>query len=53
MLQDLERGRALEIDALLSVVVEMAGLVGVGVPFCELILGLVRQRARVLGLYGR
>ena len=53
MLQDLERGRTLEIDALLGVVVEMAGLVGIAVPICELVLGLVRQRARVLGLYGR
>jgi 2-dehydropantoate 2-reductase len=52
MLQDLERGRTLEIDALLGVVIEMAGLVGVAAPVCELILGLVRQRARVVGLYG-
>jgi 2-dehydropantoate 2-reductase len=53
MLQDLEHGRTLEIDALLGAVVEIAGLVEVAVPVCELILGLVRQRARILGLYGR
>jgi 2-dehydropantoate 2-reductase len=47
MLQDLERGRPLEIDALLGAVVEMARLVGVATPMCDTILGLVRQRARV------
>jgi 2-dehydropantoate 2-reductase len=46
MLQDLQRGQKLEIDALLGVVVEMGRLVGVATPICELILGLVRQRAR-------
>jgi 2-dehydropantoate 2-reductase len=51
MLQDLERGRALEIDALLAAVVEMARLVGVATPISELILGLVRQRARIAGCY--
>jgi len=53
MLQDLERGRVLEIDALLGAVVEMAGLVGIAAPICEIILGLVRQRARVAGCYPR
>lgn len=47
MLQDLERGRPMEIDALLGAVVEMARLVGVATPMCDTILGLVRQRARV------
>jgi 2-dehydropantoate 2-reductase len=47
MLQDLERGRPLEIDALLGAVVEMARLVGVATPMCDTILGLVRQRARI------
>jgi 2-dehydropantoate 2-reductase len=51
MLQDLERGRALEIDALLGAVVEMAGLVGVETPICDIVLGLARQRARVAGCY--
>ncbi len=49
MLQDFERGRALEIDALLGAVVEMARLVGIATPTCEIVLGLVRQRARVAG----
>lgn len=47
MLQDLERGRPMEIDALLGAVVEMARLVGAATPMCDTILGLVRQRARV------
>jgi 2-dehydropantoate 2-reductase len=47
MLQDLERGRPMEIDALLGAVVEMARLVGAATPMCDTILGLVRQRARI------
>ena len=51
MLQDLERGRPMEIDALLSVVVEMARLVDLPAPACETVLALVRQRARIAGCY--
>jgi 2-dehydropantoate 2-reductase len=51
MLQDLERGRPMEIDALLGVVVELARLVKVDTPNCDLVLGLVRQRARLAGCY--
>lgn len=47
MLQDLERGRPLEIEALLGAVVEMAGWVGVDMPIGRTILALVRQRAAV------
>lgn len=49
MLQDLERGKSLELDALLGAVVEMGRLVGAVTPMCEAILALVRQRARVAG----
>ena len=45
MLQDLELGRPLEIEALLGAVVELAGWVGVDTPTCRFILALVRQRA--------
>ncbi len=45
MLQDLEKGRPLEIEALLGAVVEMAGWVDVPVPISQVILALVRQRA--------
>ena len=48
---DLERGRPMEIDALLGAVVEMAHLVGLPVPTCETVLSLIRLRARVAGLY--
>jgi 2-dehydropantoate 2-reductase len=51
MLQDLERGRPMEIDALLGAVVEMGRLTGVATPICDTVLALVRQRAAVAGLY--
>jgi 2-dehydropantoate 2-reductase len=51
MLQDLERGRPMEIDALLGAVVELARLVKVDTPHCDLVLALVRQRARMAGCY--
>ena len=47
MLQDFERGSPLEIDALLGAVIEMARLVDVATPTCEVIFNLVRQRARI------
>ena len=51
MLQDLERRRPLEIDALLGAVVEMGRLTGLPAPTCDTVLALVRQRAAVAGLY--
>jgi 2-dehydropantoate 2-reductase len=51
MLQDLEAQRPLEIDALLASVIEIGSLVGVPTPYCDTVLGLVRQRAANLGLY--
>ncbi|HEX7007113.1 MAG TPA: 2-dehydropantoate 2-reductase [Alphaproteobacteria bacterium] len=51
MLQDLERGRAMEIDALLTAVAELGTLVGVPTPAIDIVLALVRLRARVAGLY--
>ncbi len=52
MLQDLERGRPMEIDALLGAVVELGELTGVATPACALVLALVRERARLAGSYG-
>jgi 2-dehydropantoate 2-reductase len=49
MLQDLERGRPMEIEALLGVVVELSELVGVSVPTSRTVLALVRARARAAG----
>jgi 2-dehydropantoate 2-reductase len=51
MLQDLERGRPMEIDALLGVVVEFADLTGLPAPTCRTVLHLVRARARAAGCY--
>lgn len=51
MLQDLERGRPMEIDALLGAVVELAERVDVAVPTCRTVLALVRARGRTAGSY--
>jgi len=53
MLQDLERGRPMEIDALLGAVVELGGVTGHAMPNCEAVLALVRERARLAGCYDR
>lgn len=47
MLQDLEHGRPMEIDPLLTVVQEMGRLVGVATPMCDVVLGLIKQRERM------
>jgi 2-dehydropantoate 2-reductase len=46
MLQDLERGRPLEIDALVGAVVELAGLVSVATPTIAAVLGLLELRVK-------
>ena len=51
MLQDLERGRPMEIDALLTVVQEMGRLVEVDTPTIDVVLPLLQQRARIAGCY--
>jgi 2-dehydropantoate 2-reductase len=51
MLQDLERGRPMEIDALLGAVVELGELTGTETPLCDAVLALVRERARQSGCY--
>jgi 2-dehydropantoate 2-reductase len=50
MLQDLERGRPMEIDALVTAVQEMGRLVEVPTPTIDAVLALVRMRARTAGL---
>ena len=52
MLQDLERGRPLEIDALVTAVQEMGRLVELPTPTIDTVLALVQLRARVAGCYG-
>jgi 2-dehydropantoate 2-reductase len=51
MLQDVEAGRAVELDALVSAVRELGALAGVPTPFTDVLLGLARVQARRLGLY--
>ena len=51
MLQDVEGGKPVEIDALVSVVREMGEMTGVPTPFTDALLGLARLHARTLGLY--
>ncbi len=51
MLQDLERGRPVEIDALLTVVQEMGRLVDIETPVIDVVLPLVQQKARAAGSY--
>ena len=51
MLQDLERGRGMEIDALVSAVQEMARLAGIATPAIDTVLALVKQRASEAGTY--
>ncbi len=52
MLQDLERGRTLEIDALVTAVQEMARLTDTPSPTLDTVLALVTLRAEVAGCHG-
>ncbi len=51
MLQDLERGRAMEIDPLVTVVQELGRKTDTPTPIIDTVLALVRQRARIAGLH--
>jgi 2-dehydropantoate 2-reductase len=51
MLQDLERGRSMEIDALVTAVHELGRLVDVPTPAIDIVLVLVQERGRQAGLY--
>jgi 2-dehydropantoate 2-reductase len=51
MLQDVEAGKPLEIDALLTAVSEIGGRVGVATPSTDALLGLSRVFAAGRGLY--
>jgi 2-dehydropantoate 2-reductase len=50
MLQDMEAGKPLEIDPILGVFPELGRKLGVPTPFCDAVLGLLRQRAANSGL---
>ena len=51
MLQDVEAGKPVELDALVTVVKELGALTGVDTPFTDALLGLARVHAKVHGLY--
>ncbi len=51
MLQDLELKRPMEIDALVTGVQELGRLTGTPTPAIDIVLALVRQRARLAGCY--
>jgi len=51
MLQDVQAGKPVELDALVSAVRELGQLTEVATPFTDALLGLSRLHARGLGLY--
>jgi 2-dehydropantoate 2-reductase len=51
MLQDLDAGRPMEIDALVSAVQELGRLTDTPTPTIDTVLALIRLRARSAGLY--
>jgi len=51
MLQDVEAGKAIELDALLTVVHELGLRTGVATPLIDALLGMARLQARMKGLY--
>ena len=51
MLQDLEAGKRLEIDGLLTGTLEIARKAGVRAPYTESLFGLIRARAQSTGQY--
>jgi 2-dehydropantoate 2-reductase len=52
MLQDLDAGRPMEIDALLGSVQELGRVTGTATPTIDTVLALTRLRAKTAGLYG-
>jgi 2-dehydropantoate 2-reductase len=51
MLQDVEAGKSVELDGLVTVVKELGTLTGLATPFTDALLGLARLHARGRGLY--
>ncbi|MFT4099615.1 MAG: 2-dehydropantoate 2-reductase [Burkholderiaceae bacterium] len=51
MLQDVEAGRPIELDAIVAAVAEIAGRLGLATPNIDALLGLTRLFARRRGLY--
>ena len=51
ILQDLEAGRPMEVDALYTVPLEMARLMDVPTPTLDLVVAMIRLKAQAMGLY--
>jgi 2-dehydropantoate 2-reductase len=51
MLQDVQAGKAVELDALVGAVLELATLTGTDAPSTRALMGLARVHAQVRGLY--
>ena len=51
ILQDIEAGRPMEVDALYSVPLEMARMMGVATPTLDLLAALIKVKARAAKLY--
>lgn len=51
MLQDLEKGRQIELDALLTAVQDMARITGVETPYIDAVLALTQQLGETSGVY--
>ncbi len=52
ILQDLELGRPMEVDGIFDAPLEMARLAGVAAPTLQMVVALMKVRARAAGLYG-
>ena len=52
MLQDLERGRSMEIEPMVGAVQELGRLTAVATPAIDIVLALIRQRASSRGTVG-
>jgi 2-dehydropantoate 2-reductase len=52
ILQDLSANRPMEIEALYGVPLEMARMAGVPTPMLDVLVGLIKVKARARGLYG-
>ena len=50
MLQDMEKGRPMEIDAMIAVVVELAAIAACATPSIDAVLALITLRAEIAGL---
>ena len=51
MLQDLERSRSLQIDALMTAIQELGRMTKVPTPNIDVVLALIQERGRQAGLY--